>query len=254
MAIERRRTVPQWLLERLAAGELPRERARKVWGALLASGQGRRLADLQRSNRELLAAYPPGVVACEVARRIQDRFASVEESPGSAGRAHFRWLTIPALATVAVATLLVLAPRPEVTREKGRIAPERPALAVYRKTDWPGRPLGAGTRVRAGDVVQVEYTSAGRRYGVVASVDALGQVTLHLPEQPGSAAALEPGGAHPAPSALELDASPGFERFVFVTADAPFPTSLVVEALRQERRGLPPGLDVAEIVLQKGTP
>ena len=240
------KTVPQWLLERLAAGELPPVRARAVWAALLAGDEGRRLAELHRSNRELLAAHPPETVAREVERRLRARAARL------------RWLYVPVLgAGVAAATLLLAvqpAPLPEGTREKGFIAPDRPQIAVYRKSDAPPRPLAAGSQVRAGDVVQVEYAAAGRRYGVVASVDAVGQVTWHLPEQPGLAVALEPRGAHPAPSALELDASPGFERFVFVTSDAPFPTALVEDALRTDRLRLLPGLDVTEIVLQKGTP
>ncbi len=228
--------LPQWLLERLAAGELPEDAARRVWARLQASGEGRRLAELHRSNRELLAAHPPAQVAAEVHRRL--------------GRRRSR-LVLPVLAFGMAAALLAV-PQPEVTREKGLVAPTHPRLAVYRQSDSPPRPLPPSSRVRAGDVVQVEYAAAGRRFGVVASVDARGQVTLHLPEQPGAAAPLEPAGEHPAPSALELDDSPGFERFVFVTGDVPFPTSLVVRALRD---GQPlRGLDVAEIVLQKGTP
>jgi hypothetical protein len=229
--------LPQWLLERLAAGELPQADARRVWARLLARGEGWRLAELERSNRELLAAHPPARVAAEVHRRL--------------GRRRPRLVLLPVLA-VGMAAALVAAPRPEVTREKGVLSPARPRVAVYRRSDSPQRPLPPSSQVRAGDVVQVEYAAAGRRYGVVASVDGRGEVTLHLPEQPGPAAPLDPAGAHPAPSALELDDSPGFERFVFVASDVPFPTSLVVRALRD---GQPlRGLDVAEIVLQKGTP
>ena len=64
-------------------------------------------------------------------------------------------------------------------------------LAIYRQGDAPLRPLPSHSAVRPGEVVQVAYVSAGRRFGVVASVDARGQVTLHLPEAPGQAAPLD---------------------------------------------------------------
>lgn len=127
-----------------------------------------------------------------------------------------------------------------------------PRLAIYRKGDAPLRPLPSHSAVRPGEVVQLAYVSAGRRFGVVASVDARGQVTLHLPEAPGQAAPLDGQGPHPVPSALELDDTPGFERFVFVTGDVPFSTEVVVEALRHG--WLPRELDVREIVLQKRSP
>ena len=54
--------------------------------------------------------------------------------------------------------------------------------------------------VRKGDTLQLGYVAAGKRFGVIASIDARGTVTLHLPETPG------PGGragarrrARPAP-------------------------------------------------------
>jgi hypothetical protein len=238
-----RRSLPDWLLERLAAGDLPPARATQARNHLWATGEAGRLRGLEASNLALLAAHPPAEVAREVHRRRQ--------TPPR------RWslaLARPALAAGLAALALLAAPGgggQSDTREKGigaGVAFE-PALAVYRKGDLPLRPLVAGSAVLPGEVIQVEYLSAGRRYGVVASVDARGQVTLHLPEQPGPAPALDGQGAHPVPSALELDDSPGFERFVFVTADIPFSTGVVVEALRHG--SFPAGLDVREVVLRK---
>jgi hypothetical protein len=53
--------------------------------------------------------------------------------------------------------------------------------------------------------------------------------------------------------AYELDKSPGFERFVFVTADTPFATDLVVRMLKQGAT-LPQAFASWSITLEKETP
>jgi hypothetical protein len=55
------------------------------------------------------------------------------------------------------------------------------------------------------------------------------------------------------PVAFELDATPGFERFVFVTSDAPFDTAPVVAALRRDGPPLPPDLTLSSLTVYKVT-
>jgi hypothetical protein len=129
----------------------------------------------------------------------------------------------------------------------------KPALRIYRKTGSGSELLSAHAPVHRGDTLQIRYVAAGKRFGVIASVDARGQVTFHLPESPGTAAALERDGERALPHAYELDDSPGFERFFFVTSDAPFTTADIVQALRRGT-ALPPPLASFEIALKKETP
>ena len=129
----------------------------------------------------------------------------------------------------------------------------QPSLGLYRKTVAGVERLGAAARVHPGDLVQVRYISAGRSYGVVASCDAGGAVTLHLPEAPGQAVALVKDGERALAHAYEFDNLPGFERFVFVTADVPFATDLVVRNLKQSA-ALPQSFTSWSITLQKETP
>src|SRR6185436_11923836 len=72
---------------------------------------------------------------------------------------------------------------PEVTRERGL----EPHLAIYRKRGQGVERLKDGSPARGGDLLQIAYVSAGRRYGVIASVDARDEITLHLPEKAGAA-------------------------------------------------------------------
>ena len=250
------RTVPDWLLERLAAGELPASEAAKLRARLEEMGEPARLQALEASNREILAAHPPPSVAAEVQRRVRVR---VERKPAWR-TAVFSGLALGA-AGLAVLFALVRGPRPsgtvevpgstlsepEVTRERGLQA----HLAVYRKKGQQVDRLKDGASARGGDLLQIAYVAAGRHYGVIASVDAREVVTLHLPEAAGTAVRLQSGKEMALPGAFELDASPGFERFVFVTSDDPFDTAAVVVSLRRNGPPLPARLSVFALTLLK---
>lgn len=253
--------VSDWLVERLAAGELDHERAEALRSRLTADGAKVRLLEIAASNAAILAEHDPGQVAAEIRRRL----AASEKRQGAG-----RGLLVPAFSVVmtcvAVLAVLVLRPRVEVPGDDARVAapsmsgPEtvrlkglRPRLVVYLKTAAGASRREAGTFAKAGDVLQVAYVAAGRRFGVVASVDALGTVTLHLPEQPGYAQALVAQGEIPLPHAFELDDAPGFERFVFVTSDQPFHTDRVLESLRAGGTPLDGALSITDWVVRKAS-
>jgi len=127
---------------------------------------------------------------------------------------------------------------------------------VYRKASPNPELLGKDVVVHPGDTLQAGYAGAGRRgndkplFGVIASVDARGSVTLHLPEAPGAAVRLEKGKTV-LPAAYELDDSPGFERFVLVTSEQPFPTDHVTSMLAAAGSSLPAGLAMVDLTLRK---
>jgi hypothetical protein len=245
--------VPDWLLERLAAGELPATQARSLRERLVATGEQDRLDALASSNAEILNAHPAEQVMAEARRRA------------GRSRALSRPVWTLSLATAGAAAIVLLLlrapagpPQPkllpgESVQETITIKGLQPSLGLYRKTATGVERLGATTRVRPGDVVQVRYIAAGKRYGVVASCDARGSVTLHLPETPGESVELTKDGERALAHSYELDSSPGFERFVFVTADVPFATELVVRSLKHGA-ALPRSLATWSITLAKETP
>ena len=253
--------VSDWLLERLAAGELPAAQTRALRERLVATGEQDRLDALTASNKEILTAHPANEVTAEVRRRAAVVPVSV------ARRVPANWRPVWALSfatagAAAIALLLVRAPAGPPSPDLLRGQPEQetitlkglqPSLGLYRKTTAGVERLGPKARLRPGDIVQVRYIAAGKRYGVVASCDARGAVTLHLPETPGRAVALAKDGERALAHSYELDNSPGFERFVFVTADAPFATDLVVRNLRQGA-ALPHAFTTWSVTLEKETP
>jgi hypothetical protein len=251
----RRASVPDWLLERLAAGELPARVSRELSERLDAAGERVRLDELATSNAEISRAHPAAVVAAEVERRAASQRRVRPLVP------HPIWPLLAFGGSAALMLALVLDDSPsqlDAPREghaehliaKGL----EPHLSIYRRTGASPERLAQRARVRAGDLLQLAYVAAGQRFGVVASVDGRGAVTLHLPEAAGGASVLDERGETALPHAFELDDTPGVERFVFVTSGAPFETSAIVAHLEGKAPRLPAGLSLRSIELEKNTP
>ena len=216
---------PDWLLERLAAGDLPQAEAEALRIRLENEPGGlARLQAIEASNREILARHPPARVAAAIRHRAD----------GAAPRRLFPLaLAAPAVAALAVFLLLpttsnVPGEGPEVIRLKGAA----PKLVVHRNEAGNAAQLADGATARARDLLQLSYQAGGHAYGVVLSLDGNGNVTLHLPDSGAAAARLDPNGAVALPQAYELDDAPAFERFVFVAADEPFAVETAMDAAR----------------------
>lgn len=236
-----RTTVPDLLLERYRLGELSAAESAALRERIAADpALAARLAALDASDAEVRERYP----AVEMARMIRAR-ASVEgaRAPRLARRA--LWLA-PAAALILVAVALAplvgrLRPAP-VDGVKG----PGPTLVVHRKTPTGSELLETGAAARKGDLLRVGYRAAGRRFGVIVSVDGRGTVTQHLPPGGEKAEALAQGETALLPFAFELDDAPSWERFYLVTSDAPFDVAPVRSAAAAAARvpgpGKPPAL------------
>lgn len=245
------RRLPDYLLERLALGELSEKAAREAHEQLAREPEGaKRLEALRASNQALLARHRPEVVAKEIARR--ERAVAVQVR-----RPRLAWIAAPAGVLVAVLLLVLLRPEPEPeTSIKGDAA-----LLVYRQLGEKVELLPNGAQARAGDKLQLAYSRARKAYGVIISLDGAGKVTLHLPEHDGEAAPLVRDARTQLPHSYELDAAPGFERFFLVSSDTPFPTSLAVDAAhklatrgdlsRTESLSLPKELEQTSFLMNK---
>ncbi len=236
--------IRNWQLERYLLGELPADEAQAVRDALARDETLRhRLAALERSNTEILAHHPSRVMAAAIRARLAGEWPARRERRSWLGGFTRR----PALATALglaalVASFGVLAPVWRATRPP--IAPTRvkglaPHVLLYRQTAPSAvEALSPGSAVRNNDVVQIAYQAAGRRYGVIVSVDGQGIVTRHLPKTGAQAAALQAGPPVPLAEAYKLDDAPDFERFYLVTADEPFTVDAVIAAVRRRYDGL----------------
>jgi hypothetical protein len=277
--------VPELMLEKLALGELPEERAATLRQRLGGEGE-ERLAAIERSNAEILREHPPTEVAAAVRRRL----ARLDEgaAPRRSGAGWLVWA--PMMAAAAVALVWWVGRDGEPGGTDGR--PDAPLIAkaepgvpptkvgdsqgpetIYLKGDprlmidriADGRPtrMSTGDAVAAGDRLQLGYIANGVQQGVVVSIDGAGVATLHFPASEAGSPVLDQGGRVGLPESYELDAAPGFERFFFVTVDGAEPRldpGKVMEAARELAKGeraeesellLPEGWKQQTILLRK---
>ncbi len=269
------RTVSDYQLERYLLREAPAPELadldRRVAGdPVLAE----RVADLRRSNEELLQRYPTRWMC----RRIERKLRRSRGGAPPRWSAYRLWAAPALTAVLAVAAGTALldrgtesflpagdddptvpgrsAPSPDggavpVERVKGGEA--EPRLMIYRKVVGGHERLEDGSLAREGDLLQIVYRSDGLAYGAIFSVDGRGAVTRHLPA----------AGEHAVPLAkrdtldfaYELDDAPRWERFYLVASDRPFGLSAVREELAHGDPALPAGLRLHLFTLKKpGSP
>ena len=225
--------LPDWLVERVALDEVAaasRERVERADAHELAA----RVAALRADNADELASHP----ATPAVAQIEARAAAARKQRAS--RRH-RLIGLASVVSAAATVVLVLAfsrttttpaipgDDVEVTRPKGATR-----LLAFRLIDDRVEKLEHDALVRGGDLIQLRYNGGGQRYGVIASVDGSGVVTLHYPlreDAPPEATALA-GKTTALPTAYALDDAPRFERFFFITADEPINVAESLAAVR----------------------
>ncbi len=227
--------LPDWLVERAALDEVPpasRERIDRADPAELAA----RITALRDDSAAELARHP----ARPAVAQIEERIALEARRRAERRRRRIAWLGIAssAAAIVVVARLVTGhtadAPVPgddpqEDTRIKGSAR-----LLAYRQVGDQVERLHEDALVKGGDVIQLRYNAGGHGYGVIASVDGAGVVTLHYPlreDAPPQATAVSPQ-TTTLPHAYALDDAPDFERFIFITANDPIDLQEALSALR----------------------
>lgn len=252
--------IPDILLERYRLKELPADEAARLEDRMRHDEPlRRRLEALDRSDEEIRES---GVLD-----RLSDRVPRSRPVRRRLGAV----LMVPAAAGAAVVVALILMPRvntpvaPATGRTDASDSPDRikglaPSLAVYRRTAEGSETLADGAVAHPGDLLRVGYRAAGRHYGVILSIDGRGSVTVHLPPRADRAATLKGDGTVLLDQAYELDDAPQWERFYFITGEAPFAVAPIVDAVRAaaaDRRQPPPaialphGLDQFMFAVQK---
>jgi len=258
------------LLERYRLGELPAAAMAGLRARCEADPDLRaRLEALDHSDAAILAAHPPASMVRDLLAK-RETGAGMRPSrqtglpgglpgrPGKPRRDRKAFWAAPAGLAFACAILLAVRHLPDPGNTQVTESPEAYAirlkgaeagLAIFRKANGGAELLPPHALAKTGDTLQVFYHSRGPAFGVIFSVDGAGSVTLHLPEEGGSATALQTGDLLPLPHAYRLDRAPRLERFFLITAPRPFPLDGLLERARAAfavRREVPdslPGLE-----------
>ncbi len=238
--------VPDYLLEQYILGEMPLDERQRLQSCIENDvALQARIAQIEASNNDVLKQYPVSEIVPEIRRRA--KVDCNEEINNSRLRRMtlkriqpWRSVMIPAFLAAAATLFIIVHPFP--AKLKGhfdsdssnsvRLKGIRPHLIAYRVRGNKAERLANGAWVRAKDIIQLHYISAGRKYGMVLSIDGAGSVSLHMPEQANRVEKLAASGEIALPSAFVLDAAPKFERFFLIVSDKPFSPNSVLESTR----------------------
>jgi hypothetical protein len=257
-------SLPDWLVERAALDEVP-DAAKRRLDAADRGELDRRIAALRDDNAHVLAAYPPGPAVAQIMSRVRAR----------PQRSNVVRNSIVGIATAAVAMVAIVhftKPRPIAEDVaivdddgSGERAKGIARLVAFRQAGEQAEQLAQDALCKQGDVIQLRYNAGGRHYGVIASVDGAGVVTLHYPQAedaPPEATAVG-AGTLALPHAYELDDAPKFERFFFITSQHPIDLAQSLAALHalavrddsaDAKLELPHGMHQASLRLRKPDP
>jgi hypothetical protein len=199
-----------------------------------------------------------------VAARVRHRLAAERTDTKRRGWTAARWALPAAVAAGIVLMFLLPGTMFLSTGSDERIKGLDASLTLFRQVGAGSETLADGAVAHQGDVIRVGYRAAGRAYGVILSLDGRRSITMHLPTSGDAAVPLGRESTVLLDRAYELDDAPRWERFYFITGNAPFPVARVVASLQRaiahdDGTNLPPlaldaGLDQSVFTLQKESP
>ena len=207
----------------------------------LTAGDRARLDELRAEN----AAFLSTVDVASEAKAIARRAARTKPEPKRAVAPWWRWFaTAGALAAAAAAILLVVGRRgggePDLTT-KGDVA-----LVLHSST----RRLATGDTVSPGERIRFEIDAGDPYYVAVIGLDGSGRTAVHFPFGAAASVLVDPRVDRVLPGAIELDATPGDEKFYAVYSRKVFTIQAVIPAIRGVGP-LPAGAGMVEVVLHK---
>jgi hypothetical protein len=227
-------------LERHLAGDLPEARFAQATEADRA-----RLGELRAENEAFLREVD---VDLEV-KRIQQRVARAAPEKKS----WWRWLLPAGALAAAAAAIFVFVRRgsddPNRLDDDIQVKGDDVTLVVHLATADGSRRLASGDAVAAGDRLRFEVHAGHAGYVAVIGIDGSGAPTIYQPSSGHTPMTFDPA-ARLLPGAIELDATPGDERFFAVYSRTPFALDAIVSAFATNA-ALPAGVAKAEVVLRK---
>ena len=198
------------------------------------------LADLKKSNQEILDKYSPEQMRIKVMKKLANKDykgnkQTVQNKPDfmryiqyAAAAALLCAILVPATLRAKSSSIATNPDSVETVRIKGNADAKNfdnrtPKINLYRQDGDKITSLKNGAFAKSGDVIQITYNAGNKNYGVIFSVDGNGNITRHFPEDSWQAEPLHHNyDETPLDFSYELDNAPDFECFVMVTSKEQF--------------------------------
>lgn len=241
------RTFTDLELERLLADDLPADRARALETTATEADRAR-LAELRAEREAFLAEVD---VAAEV-RGIGRKLEALAPAPSAGWFARWqRWLVAGGTFVAAGAAILLLVVlRSGEPRRDDDVGIKGDGVTLILHT--PTGRLASGDTVAPGDRIRFEVRAPRAGFVAIAGIDGSARATVYVPEHDREPIAYDPARDGVLPGAIELDATPGDERFYALFSTETFELDAALAGLKQG--ALPAGVTSAEVVLNKRAP
>ncbi len=105
-------------------------------------------------------------------------------------------------------------------------------LMIYRKNNDDVDLLTKGSLLKASDLIQLAYFSSKDSFGVIFSVDSNGIISLHYPINEKNSPKLIINKKTFLSRAFELDDTPGFERFYFISSNQKINVPILIKNVK----------------------
>lgn len=231
--------IPEYILEAINCGELKACDYYEQYGK---ENIEQALEALKNSDNEILSQIDAG----KLYDAVKNRKESISDGKidrrveGKTQIKHFNFGAIKPVAAAAVFLLLIL---PGVMRIHQRSASldssgltdfsvsetavrtkgnsTGPQLFLYQQKQDVVISLHNGTKVEAGDLIQLAYNPNGNRYGLIFSIDGNHNITNHFGSDDFDAWEMDNSVTY-LDYSYELDDAPEYEIFVMIASDEPF--------------------------------
>lgn len=183
-----------------------------------------RLNQLKESNEQVLGKYTPEIMEKRILKKL--------ESQNLLSKFMELLNNKMFLGTMATCCLLVLIIPTFIIKPKPnfRLKGEESTISIYKKTSDNSTRLSNLAQVKEGDILQVSYISRTHTHGVIFSIDGRGSITLHYPNSKDAPNKLENNKEVALNESFELDDSPDYEVFFFVTSTESFNINSILKA------------------------
>jgi hypothetical protein len=231
------------VLEKFFLGELDEYEMNRVRELIAGNPEIKeRLDMIGRSNHEILRDYPPERIVPQIISDYNKEIRKEEDkSAGFTGKLRkYSLVTASSLALffLLTASFIIINIRQHyVFKNEGIIVKGlTPHLNLYQNRGNEAVLLSNNSILSENDIIQISYIAAGKKYGVIISIDGKGNVNLHYPDFPKGPEKLFPEGEIALQNAYQLDNAPKYEKFYFITSGKPIDTRIVLDAAEKAYR------------------
>lgn len=236
-------------IERYILGELPERRLKKIEEFLKENKESQEeIKKIKDSNKKILTMYPSDRIVEKIFSGLGKEKNKQKKKIKSRPVFVRRLLYVSPLFVLAILVVFLNldlfkheTDKPDIkdldqtTRSKGL---SHAYLTVFKSGQGKIKQLKNQGRAKAGDTLQLFYSSPKESYGVIFSIDGRGGVTLHYPYGIEQSTALKLKKKVKLPSGFLLDDAPDFERFFFITSNLEIDVARILGKAKNQAKNL----------------